>query len=272
MTLCHDGQSGYERAKEREADVIVLDLMLPVLSGDGGLCPAPGRRSPDSHPRVDRSGGGDGRSDVLNLGADDYLRKPFSYPVLVARCRALLRRPSTGGPAEIVVGDLVLEPRRRRCAVGETPIELTRREFALLEYLMRSRDGREPSRRSSTTSGASAEEGTSTSSRCTWDTCVARWTYRSTGRRSGPFGARATCSKSLMGAKAAAPRGAIGSPCGCASRCHGRRRRRGRGRLRDPDPGRPAGRAPRSADDAVRERAEEVAALAADEPCRRRCP
>ena len=79
-------------------------------------------------------------TEVLNLGADDYLRKPFSYEVLVARCRALARRASAGAPAEVVVGDLVLDPRRRTLRLGETPIELTRREFALLEYLMRNRD------------------------------------------------------------------------------------------------------------------------------------
>ena len=139
VTLCHDGQSGYERAKEREADVIVLDLMLPVLSGEE-VCArlrAEGVWTPILVLTA-REGELD-ETDVLNLGADDYLRKPFSYPVLVARCRALLRRPPTGGSAEIVVGDLVLDPRRRTLRRGETPIELTRREFALLEYLMRNR-------------------------------------------------------------------------------------------------------------------------------------
>ena len=140
VTLCHDGQSGYERAKEREADVIVLDLMLPVLSGEE-VCArlrAEGVRTPILVLTA-REGESD-ETDVLNLGADDYLRKPFSYDVLVARCRALLRRASAGGPEELVVGDLVLDPRRRTLRLGETPIELTRREFALLEYLMRNRD------------------------------------------------------------------------------------------------------------------------------------
>ena len=140
VTLCHDGQSGYQQAKEREADVIVLDLMLPVLSG-AEVCArlrAEGVRTPILVLTA-REGESD-ETDVLNLGADDYLRKPFSYDVLVARCRALLRRASAGGPEELVVGDLVLDPRRRTLRLGETPIELTRREFALLEYLMRNRD------------------------------------------------------------------------------------------------------------------------------------
>jgi DNA-binding response OmpR family regulator len=139
VTLAHDGQTGYQLAKEREADVIVLDLMLPVLSG-AEVCSrlrAEGVRTPILVLTA-REGETD-ETDVLNLGADDYLRKPFSYAVLVARCRALLRRGAAGGPAEIVVGDLVLDPRRRTLRRGEAPIELTRREFALLEFLMRNR-------------------------------------------------------------------------------------------------------------------------------------
>jgi two-component system OmpR family response regulator len=137
VTLCHDGQAAYELAKEREIDVIVLDLMLPVLSG-ADVCRrlrAEGVWTPILVLTA-RDGVSD-ETDVLNLGADDYLRKPFSYSVLVARCRALLRRASAGDPAELVVGDLILDPRRRTLRRGDTPIELTRREFALLEYLMR---------------------------------------------------------------------------------------------------------------------------------------
>jgi DNA-binding response OmpR family regulator len=140
VTMRHDGQSGYQQAKEREVDVIVLDLMLPVLSG-AEVCArlrAEGVRTPILVLTA-REGESD-ETDVLNLGADDYLRQPLSYDVLVARCRALLRRASAGGPEELVVGDLVLDPRRRTLRLGEIPIELTRREFALLEYLMRNRD------------------------------------------------------------------------------------------------------------------------------------
>jgi DNA-binding response OmpR family regulator len=139
VTLCHNGQSGYQRAKEHPADVIVLDLMLPDLSG-AEVCTrlrAEGVWTPILVLTA-RDGVSD-ESDVLNLGADDYLRKPFSYAVLVARCRALLRRATSGDPAEIVVDDLVLDPRRRTLRRGETAIDLTRREFALLEYLMRNR-------------------------------------------------------------------------------------------------------------------------------------
>ncbi len=137
VTLCHNGHSGYERAKERQTDVIVLDLMLPDMSG-AEVCTrlrAEGVWTPILVLTA-RDGVSD-ESDVLNMGADDYLRKPFSYAVLVARCRALLRRAASGDPVEIVVDDLVLDPRRRTVRRGETSVELTRREFALLEYLMR---------------------------------------------------------------------------------------------------------------------------------------
>lgn len=140
VTLCHDGQSGYRRAKELDLDVIVLDLMLPGISG-GEVCTrlrAEGVWTPILVLTAREAETVE--TEVLNLGADDYLRKPFSYEVLVARCRALARRASAGAPAEVVVGDLVLDPRRRTLRLGETPIELTRREFALLEYLMRNRD------------------------------------------------------------------------------------------------------------------------------------
>ena len=176
VTLCHDGQSGYERAKEREADVIVLDLMLPVLSGEE-VCArlrAEGVWTPILVLTA-REGELD-ETDVLNLGADDYLRKPFSYPVLVARCRALLRRPPAGGSAEIVVGDLVLDPRRRTLRRGETPIELTRREFALLEYLMRNRGTPRTKQEILDHVWGVGNARDVNSSRCTSGICGASWT------------------------------------------------------------------------------------------------
>jgi two-component system, OmpR family, response regulator len=139
-TICHDGQSGYEAAKERDVDVIVLDMMLPRLSG-ADLCRR--LRAEGVWTPILVLTAVDGESDettALNLGADDYLRKPFSYPVLVARVRALIRRGMAGAPADIVVDDLVLDPRRRTLRRDDTAISLTRREFALLELLMRNHD------------------------------------------------------------------------------------------------------------------------------------
>jgi DNA-binding response OmpR family regulator len=79
-------------------------------------------------------------ADALDLGADDYVTKPFSYVVLLARLRAVIRRGAPERPVALTVGDLVLDPAVRTCRRGDTGIELTPREFAVLEYLMRRRD------------------------------------------------------------------------------------------------------------------------------------
>jgi two-component system OmpR family response regulator len=75
--------------------------------------------------------------EALDTGADDFLSKPFSFMVLVARLRALARRGATPRPRELMAGDLALDPAHRTCRRGETPIDLTRRECALLEALLR---------------------------------------------------------------------------------------------------------------------------------------
>jgi DNA-binding response OmpR family regulator len=76
-------------------------------------------------------------AEALDTGADDYLIKPFSYVVLLAHLRALLRRGARDRPAELVAGDLILDPAARTCRRGETDIALTSRETAVLEFLMR---------------------------------------------------------------------------------------------------------------------------------------
>jgi two-component system OmpR family response regulator len=137
VELAHDGDTGLWLAQEQEFDAIVLDLMLPGLSGyevckrlraDGNWTPILILTAKDSDDTEVRG---------LDLGADDFLRKPFSYLVLIARLNALLRRGAPARPAKLVVGDLELDPARRTVHRGTVEIELTRREFSLLEYLMR---------------------------------------------------------------------------------------------------------------------------------------
>jgi two-component system, OmpR family, response regulator len=139
VCVAHDGYDGYRLAKESQYDLVVLDIMLPRLSGVE-VCRR--LRAEDVGTPILMLTARDAvadETDALETGADDYLRKPFSFAVLVARCRALVRRGGRGGWSELVVGDLVLDPARRIARRGEVSIHLSRRETSLLEYLMRSR-------------------------------------------------------------------------------------------------------------------------------------
>ncbi|MER5421195.1 response regulator transcription factor [Streptosporangium roseum] len=140
VDLAHDGEDGLHLARQGDYDVVVLDIMLPRLSGYN-VCKQ--LRAEENWVPILMLSAKDGEYDMadgLDLGADDYLTKPFSYVVLVARLRALLRRGANRRPAVLRAGDLSLDPARRRVSRGETPVELTPREFALLEYLMRRHD------------------------------------------------------------------------------------------------------------------------------------
>lgn len=140
VDLAHDGADGLHHARENTYDAIVLDVMLPRLSGyevcrtlraDGNWVPILMLSAKD---------GEYDQADGLDVGADDYLTKPFSYVVLVARLRALIRRGTPERPAVLVAGDLELDPAAHTVRRGETPLQLTPREFSVLEYLLRRRD------------------------------------------------------------------------------------------------------------------------------------
>jgi two-component system OmpR family response regulator len=132
-----DGGEGLWRATEYRYDLIVLDLMLPGTSGQE-ICRSLRERGNWTPILVltARDGVRD-QTGMLDSGADDFLAKPFSFPVLTSHVRALLRRTSGGAPAPISVGDLRLDPERHHCWRGEVEIPLTAREFAVLQYLMR---------------------------------------------------------------------------------------------------------------------------------------
>ncbi|MFI7625559.1 response regulator transcription factor [Microbispora rosea] len=137
VDLAHDGNEGLHLARVGDYDVVVLDIMLPGLSGYN-VCKQ--LRAEENWVPILMLSAKDGEYDMadgLDLGADDYLTKPFSYVVLVARLRALLRRGGGRRPSVLRAGDLSLDPAARAVARGEAPVELTPREFALLEYLMR---------------------------------------------------------------------------------------------------------------------------------------
>jgi DNA-binding response OmpR family regulator len=132
-----NGEDGYRQASTQRFDCLVLDLMLP---GRGGLevlraLREAGNRTPTMILTA-RGTIGD-RVRGLDCGADDYLPKPFAFAELLARIRALLRRGAISTETVLRAGDLVLDCIHRRVAQGEQVIELTAREFELLEYLMR---------------------------------------------------------------------------------------------------------------------------------------
>lgn len=137
VEVVHDGVSGLERARAEDLDAIVLDIMLPGLNGYR-VCRTL-REEGIGTPilMLTAKQGEYDEAEALDTGADDFLSKPFSFVVLVARIRALLRRSADGRAQPLVIGDLQLDPLARRCRRGDTEVSLTTREYELLEALMR---------------------------------------------------------------------------------------------------------------------------------------
>ena len=137
VDVANDGVDGLLHAREFRYDAIVLDLMMPGLSG-WAVC-AQLRADGDWTPvlMLTAKDGEWDQVEALDAGADDYVTKPFSHPVLVARLRALVRRGARERPTVLTLGDLVVDPAARTVARGGTQVELTSREFAVLEYLAR---------------------------------------------------------------------------------------------------------------------------------------
>jgi DNA-binding response OmpR family regulator len=139
VDLAHDGENGLHMALEGGYAAVVLDVMLPRLSGYR-VCQQ--LRAANNWVPVLMLSAKDGEydeADGLDIGADDYLTKPFSYVVLVARLHALLRRGAPDRPAVLAAGDLTLDPATRAVHRDHTEISLTPREFSLLEFLLRRR-------------------------------------------------------------------------------------------------------------------------------------
>ncbi|GAA1718503.1 response regulator transcription factor [Kribbella yunnanensis] len=138
VDLALTGTDGLWLAREHSYDVLVLDLMLPEIDGFE-ICAR--LRSEKIWTPILILTARDADTDqikALDIGADDYLTKPFAYAVLVARLRALVRRGAAERPAVIGAGDLRLDPAARRAWRGDAELELTARELSLLEFLIRS--------------------------------------------------------------------------------------------------------------------------------------
>jgi two-component system OmpR family response regulator len=132
-----DGSDGEWLATENDYDALILDVMLPKLAGDE-LC-SRRREAGDWTPilMLTARSGPEQEARALDSGADDFLAKPFSFMVLVARVRALVRRGRHERPTVLEAGDLRLDPATHRVWRGETPVELTPRQFSMLEFLLR---------------------------------------------------------------------------------------------------------------------------------------
>lgn len=137
VDVAANGVDGLWMAGEHRYDAIILDIMMPGLSGYR-VCQQL-REAGDWTPilMLTAKDGDWDQVEALDTGADDFLSKPFSFAVLVARIRSLVRRGSRERPAVLEVGELRLDPASKQVHRGDVPIDLTSREFAVLEFLMR---------------------------------------------------------------------------------------------------------------------------------------
>jgi two-component system OmpR family response regulator len=134
----HDGESGLAEGRDGEYDVIVLDLMLPKRNGFS-VCQDLRAAGVDTPLLMLTAKDGEwDEVEGLEVGADDFMHKPFENSILIAHLHALLRRHDRGRPQRLVVGPISLDPLRRAVAAYGRDVALTPREFALLEYLMES--------------------------------------------------------------------------------------------------------------------------------------
>jgi DNA-binding response OmpR family regulator len=137
VEMAHNGQDALWAATEKRFDAIVLDIMLPRGNGYQVLTELRRREIWTPVLMLTAKDGDYDQTDAFDLGADDYLTKPFSFIVLVARLRALIRRGAPERPVVLACGDLTLDPVRRRVERAGQEVSLTPREYGLLEFLMR---------------------------------------------------------------------------------------------------------------------------------------
>ena len=136
VDVAYDGATALDKARLNPYDVVVLDRDLPVLHGDE-VCRTLRGEEPDSRLlMLTAASGVDDLVDGLSLGADDYMPKPFAFAELVARLRALARRAGTAHPPTLQSSDVELDPARHAVTRAGRPIELTPKEFAVLEALL----------------------------------------------------------------------------------------------------------------------------------------
>jgi DNA-binding response OmpR family regulator len=137
VDVASDGEEGLWLAREQPYDAIVLDILLPKLNGYKVCASLRDEGNWTPILMLSAKSGEWDEAEALDTGADDFLAKPFSFVVLVAHLRALLRRGARARPAVLATGDLVLDPAAHTCRRGDEVLSLSPREFSLLEFLMR---------------------------------------------------------------------------------------------------------------------------------------
>jgi DNA-binding response OmpR family regulator len=140
VDLAGDGVTGLSRARDGQYDAVLLDVMLPGLSGSEVVKRLRAAEVWTPVMMVSAKDGPYDQADGLDYGADDYLTKPFDYVVLLARLRALLRRQSDPRPPVLERGDVRLDPATRQVTLAGRAVPLSRREYDLLEFLLRHPD------------------------------------------------------------------------------------------------------------------------------------
>ncbi len=140
VEVAADGVTGLELARHGDFDAVVLDVMLPRLSGFDVIRSLRSEENWVPVLMLSAKAGEHDQADGLDYGADDYLTKPFSYVVLLARLRALLRRTPEARPPVLACGDIRLDPSTRTVTVDGAEVALTPRELGLLEFLLRRPD------------------------------------------------------------------------------------------------------------------------------------
>jgi DNA-binding response OmpR family regulator len=136
VDLAYDGEDAIEKATVTAYDVVVLDRQLPELHGDEVCRQLIALDNPPRIIMLTAAGNVDARIEGLTIGADDYLPKPFIMAELIARIRALARRPSSATPPTLAVGDLVVDPAHHTATRAGRELSLTRKEFGVLEVLV----------------------------------------------------------------------------------------------------------------------------------------
>jgi DNA-binding response OmpR family regulator len=137
VDIAGDGEQGLWLASSEPYDVVVLDIMLPKLNGYRVCAELRSKQVWTPILMLTAKSGEYDEAEALDTGADDFLSKPFSFVVLLARLRALMRRGTGERPAVIEIGDLRLDPAQRRVFIGQVEVDLTPTEFSVLHLLMR---------------------------------------------------------------------------------------------------------------------------------------